>query len=223
MSDYLVGVDLEDGHWPSAAISVPQSGHAAFTGDETCSESLGCPFARCRRSRGGSGGRRGLGDGGEGPCKGLLEGTEKGAHGGKGVCCGRGALSREGQGKRCKGFETGGNLDEKATRAIGSVRFGLGCFRPKIAGRKAWGAGAYFGRQINFHVLGFTILMGFGYFMEGVLVSRHLTSTAIHITPGTFLCLLIPRHPLYYYTPRGHYFHRSPHPRKHPVTSRGRT
>lgn len=149
MSDYLVGVDLEDGHWPSAAISVPQSGHAAFTGDETCSESLGCPFARCRRSRGGSGGRRGLGDGGEGPCKGLLEGTEEGAHGGKGVWCGRGALSREGQGKRCKGFERGGNLDEKATRAIGSVRFGLGCFRPKIAGRKAWGGGAYFGRQIN--------------------------------------------------------------------------
>lgn len=66
MSDDLVGVDLEDCHWPSAAIGVPQSGHATFTGDETCSESLGCPFAGCSRSRGGGGGRRGLGDGGEG-------------------------------------------------------------------------------------------------------------------------------------------------------------
>lgn len=43
------------------------------------------------------------------------------------------------KGKRCKVkvSRNGGNLDEKATRAIGSVGFGLGCFGPKIAGRKA--------------------------------------------------------------------------------------
>lgn len=66
MSDNLVGVDLEDCYWPSAAISVPQSGHSPFTGDETCSESLGCPFAGGRRSSGGSGGRGSLGNSGEG-------------------------------------------------------------------------------------------------------------------------------------------------------------
>lgn len=78
----------------------------------------------------------------------MLESAEEGAHGEKWcVVGGARLLGKEGQRKKVQRFrKKAGNLDEKATRAIGSVRFGLGCFGPKIDGGKAW-ASNYFGQQ----------------------------------------------------------------------------